>query len=153
MAFSALPAGAAWQHRGARLGCEVAWFRPDGRGYRVEGCTTAVEDGQGWVVSYAIRLDEHWATRSAQVTGRSAAGLRQVRLEADGRGRWRVDGEAADHLDGCLDVDLESSALTNMLPVHRLSLDVGDRAPAPAAYARALDLRVERLGQEYARGR
>ncbi len=31
-----------------------------------------------------------------------------------------VDGEPAPHLDGVLDVDLESSALTNAFPVHRL---------------------------------
>jgi hypothetical protein len=54
-------------------------------------------------------------------------------------------------LDGCLDVDLESSALTNAFPVHRLGLDVGERADTPAAYVRALDLSVERLEQSYVR--
>ncbi len=103
------------------------------------------------MVSYVIRLDRAGATRSAQVTGRSAAGVRHARLEADGRGRWRVDGQAAPDLDGCLDVDLESSAMTNALPVRRMGLGVGARAPAPAAYVRALDLGVERLGQEYLR--
>jgi hypothetical protein len=64
---------------------------------------------------------------------------------------WRVDGEAASHLDGCLDVDLESSAMTNALPVHRLGLRVGARAPSAAAYVRALDLSVGRLDQDYLR--
>ena len=50
-----------------------------------------------------------------------------------------------------MDVDLESSALTNALPVHRLSLPVGARATAPAAYVRALNLSVERLEQWYIR--
>ena len=66
-------------------------------------------------------------------------------------GRWRVDGELASHLDGCLDVDLESSAMTNALPIHRMGLRIGTRASAPAAYVRALDLSVERLDQDYAR--
>jgi hypothetical protein len=151
MSFNALPVTAAWQHRDARLGFEVVYFQPAGQGYHINGCTTAVEDGQTWVVTYAIRLDETWTTRSAQITGRSASGIRQVQLEADGLGRWQVDGEAASHLDGCLDVDLESSAMTNALPVHRMGLRVGARASAPAAYVRALDLRVERLGQDYTR--
>jgi hypothetical protein len=151
MTFSALPAAAAWRHHQARLGFEVAYFQLAGRACQVNGCTTAVEDGQTWVVSYAITLDETWATRSARITGRSASGARQVRLEADGRGHWQVDGQAAAYLDGCLDVDLESSAMTNTLPVHRLGLRAGDRAAAPAAYVRAADLRVERLGQDYQR--
>jgi hypothetical protein len=57
----------------------------------------------------------------------------------------------APHLDGCLDVDLEASAFTNAFPVHRLGLEVGQRADAPAAYVRAPGLDVERLEQTYAR--
>jgi uncharacterized protein len=72
-------------------------------------------------------------------------------LEHDGAGAWRIDGAAAPHLDGCLDVDLEASAFTNAFPVHRLGLAIGEGAEAPAAYVRALDLRVERLEQHYAR--
>ena len=53
------------------------------------------------MVSYAIRLDETWTTRSARITGRSASGIRHAQLEADGLGRWRVDGELASHLDDC----------------------------------------------------
>jgi hypothetical protein len=151
MPFSALPVTAAWQHRDARLGFEVAWFQPAGRGYHLSGCTTGAEDGQTWVISYAIELDETWTTRSARITGQSASGTRHTSLEADGHGRWRVDGQAASHLDGCLDVDLESSAMTNALPVHRMGLRAGDQASAPAAYVRAPDLRIERLDQDYAR--
>lgn len=151
MSFSAFPVTAAWQHRDARLGFEVAYFSPAGRAYHINGCTTAVEDGLTWMVSYAIRLDEAWTTRSARITGRSASGIRHTQLEADGLGRWRVDGELASHLDGCLDVDLESSAMTNALPVHRMGLPVGARASAPAAYVRALDLSVGRLDQDYVR--
>jgi hypothetical protein len=151
MSFSAFPVTAAWQHRDARLGFEVAYFSPAGRAYHINGCTTAVEDGLTWMVSYAIRLDEAWTTRSARITGRSASGICHTQLEADGLGRWRVDGEPASHLDGCLDVDLESSAMTNALPVHRMGLPVGARASAPAAYVRALDLSVGRLDQDYVR--
>ena len=72
-------------------------------------------------------------------------------LEHDGAGAWRVDGVAAAHLTGCLDVDLEASVVTNTLPLHRLALRVSDRADVPAAYVRALDLAVERLEQSYRR--
>jgi hypothetical protein len=53
------------------------------------------------------------------------------------------------HLDGCIDVNLESSALTNALPVHRMALPAGARALAPAAYVRAAGLALERLEQSY----
>ena len=66
-------------------------------------------------------------------------------------GHWLVDGEVAPWLDGCLDVDVEASAATNALPVHRLALTRDGRAPAPAAYVRAADAEVERLEQTYVR--
>jgi hypothetical protein len=151
MPFVSLPATAAWQHQDARSGFEVVFFQPLAGGWRIGGCTTAVEDGATWIVGYEIVLDAAWTTRSAHISGRSASGARSAALEADGAGRWRVDGTRAPHLDGCLDVDLESSALTNALPVHRMELGAGHRAAAPAAYVRALDLTVERLEQTYLR--
>ena len=110
-----------------------------------------MEDGEAWGIRYALTVDASWSTRSAHIVGRSARGVNEVRLEGDGTGGWWVDGERAPLLDGCLDVDLEASAFTNALPVHRLALDVGQQADAAAAYVRALDLRVERLEQSYRR--
>jgi hypothetical protein len=146
-----LPASAAWRHVEARAGVEVVFLAPTGDGLVVHGQSTAVEDGVAWGVRYAIALDATWTTRSARVAGRSAAGPRQVRVEGDGAGGWRVDGRPAPELAGCLDVDLEASAFTNAFPVHRLGLAVGARAEAPAAYVRAPGLQVERLEQRYAR--
>ncbi|WP_199431285.1 putative glycolipid-binding domain-containing protein [Qaidamihabitans albus] len=151
MPFAELPERAAWTHQSARSGFEVVFFRPIDTGYLLEGSTTAVEDGQAWIVDYRIALDAAWATRRARVTGRWSGGSGSTLLETDGPGHWRVDGEPAAHLDGCLDVDLESSAVTNALPVHRFGLHVGMEGSAPAAYVRALDLSVERLEQEYRR--
>jgi hypothetical protein len=151
MEFAPVPATAAWQHRGARTGFEVAYFDSLGAGCRVAGWTTAIEDGSTWAVEYVIDLDGTGATRGAGIRGRSAAGFTSTLLEADGAGRWVVDGVPASHLDGCLDVDLESSALTNALPVRRMGLAPGARAAAPAAYVRAVGLGVERLEQTYLR--
>lgn len=146
-----LPAAAAWRHLDARDGFEVVFLRREPDGYRIEGHSTAVEGGEAWGIRYSISLDASWTTRSAHVVGRSARGEREVRLDGDGHGVWRVDGSPAPQLAGCLDVDLEASACTNAFPVHRLNLRVGEEADAPAAYVRALNLEVERLEQRYVR--
>jgi uncharacterized protein len=117
----------------------------------LEGATTAVEESQAWFVGSTITLDSNGLTRSAVVSGTSAADGHELRLEADGAGLWRIDHSAAPHLNGCRDVDLESSALTNALPARRLGLEIGQTAGAPAAYVRALDLSAERLEQRYVR--
>jgi uncharacterized protein len=151
MDFAPLPPTAAWRHRGARDGLEVAYFQIRDRGCRIQGWTAAVEDGVTWAVEYLIDLDETGATRRARIRGRSAAGFSSALLEADGAGHWLAGGVPAPHLDGCLDVDLESSAMTNALPVRRIGLAPGVGAAAPAAYVRAVGLAVERLEQTYLR--
>jgi len=149
VSFLPPPPSAAWRHHGLRSGFEVVYLSPVEGGYHLDGCTTAIDGDQTWIVSYAIWLDTSWATRRACVSSRSGAGWRSTVLDANDEGHWKVDGEAAPHLSGCRDVDLESSAMTNSLPVHRMTLPVGGRTAAPAAYVRAEGLVVDRLEQTY----
>jgi uncharacterized protein len=145
------PPRAAWRHLDSREGFEVVFFRVDDPSITLEGVTAASEAGQTWVVDYTIEVDRSWRARRASIHGRTSSGRHSIVLEANDDGDWLIDGEPEPHLRGCFDVDLESSALTNALPVHRLDLDVDERADAPAAYVRAADLSVERLDQRYIR--
>lgn len=149
--FEPLPASACWKHGELQIGFETSFFRPEKQGWLLSGSTSGIEDGVAWVVDYELVVDSRWRTRLAVIRNRSESGTRSIRLESEGDGVWSLDGSPVPQLDGCFDVDLESSAMTNMLPVHRLALDVEDRADAPAAYVRAVDLRVERLEQVYSR--
>ncbi|MDZ5662598.1 hypothetical protein HN031_13650 [Nocardioides sp. zg-1308] len=142
-----LPPFAAWRFVGVVDGFEVLY--PDGRHLR--GHTSAVEDGRPYAVHYDITVDDEWRTREVRVSTDVVGGPRSRVLVSDGRGRWSIDGEAAAHLDGLVDVDLEASACTNMLPVHRMEMPVGEVVAASAVYVQALDLEVRRLDQTYRR--
>lgn len=142
-----LPPFAAWRFTGAVDGFEVLYTEPG----RLRGHTSAVEDGRPYAVRYDIRLDERWRTREAHVWSDTLSGPRATVLTSDGQGRWTVDGVAAPQLDGLVDVDLEASACTNTLPVHRLPMPEGEVTRASAAYVQALDLGVRRLDQTYRR--
>jgi uncharacterized protein len=147
-----LPLQVAWRHVGAREGFEVAFPASVNGGLCFTGTTSALEDGHAWTVSYRVIVDPvSWATRSARVSARTVAGERALEVSTDGAGGWRVDGRPAAHLDGCRDIDLESSVLTNAFPVRRLRLARGQGADAPGVYVRVEDLRVERLEQRYVR--
>jgi uncharacterized protein len=146
-----LPLMAAWRHVDTREGFEVLFLRRELGGYKLDGYSTAVQDGEAWGIRYALLVDDAWVTRSAHVLGQSAHGRHEVRIEGDGAGAWRVDGQPVPELSGCLEVDLEASACTNTIPVRRLGLRVGEHAEAPAGYVGAPLLGVERLEQSYAR--
>ena len=147
--FSPLPSMGAWQLIGAYTGFEVTRFSTTGDQITLHGTSLGVEAGTIWNLDYAIDLDSNWHVQRAVVNDR--AGLRLV-VETDGAGRnWRVNGEPRPDLDGYLDFDLEASAVTNTIPVHRLALAVGDKGQSAAAYVRTNGLKVERLAQTYRR--
>ena len=151
MSFRDLPGTAAWRHGDGREGFEVVSISVADAIYRLDGHTAAVEGGQTWVVRYVISLDEDWVTKGARVWGWSSTGHRELWVESDGSGRWHVNGSPAPEYDGYIDIDLESSSVTNTIPVHRLGLGEGQSAKAPAVYVRARDLGRERLEQHYLR--
>jgi uncharacterized protein len=149
--FASLPPAAAWRHVDARDGFESVFLSHQPEGARITGRTCGVEYEQVWDVGYVIDVDARWRTIRAEVRSRTADGDARTLIESTGDGSWRMDGEPAPALDGSYDVDLESSACTNLLPVHRLELSVGESAESPAVYVRAPSLAVERLDQTYRR--
>ncbi|MDR6866476.1 hypothetical protein J2Y69_001068 [Microbacterium resistens] len=143
------PAAASWVHHGVRSGFEIAFFRQAGDGNRLVGHTTAEEERALWSVGYDVELDEGWRTRRVRASTVSIDGRHEVLIQRDPQGGWTVDGEPRPDLDGCVDIDFESSAVTNALPVRRLDPVAGEGIDVPAVFVRAEDLRVERLEQRY----
>jgi hypothetical protein len=147
MGLAGPPPFAAWRFVDAVDGFEVVYPSPG----RLRGHTSAVENGQPYAVHYDIALDPSWRTREAHVVSDTLDGRRETVLVSDGHGSWTVDGVHAPHLDGLVDVDLEASACTNTLPVHRIPMPVGEVVVASAVYVQALDSSVRRLDQTYRR--
>lgn len=149
MRLSRPPAAASWTHEDARIGFEIVFFRPAADGHRLVGHTTANEDAVLWSVGYDVTVDAGWRTRAVRASTLTVEGAREVSLERDSDDRWTVDGGRRPDLDGCVDVDFESSAVTNTFPVHRLDFVEGAVIDVFSAFVRADDLRVERLDQTY----
>jgi hypothetical protein len=133
----------------ARTGFEVAFFNELSAGHRLTGHTTAHESSARWAVGYDVTVDRSWNTVAVRASTLTATGEAKLILTRDAGGTWTANGEVRPELDGCLDVDFESSAVTNTLPLHRIDFIEGVSVDVPAAFVRADDLRVERLEQRY----
>ena len=110
-------------------------------------------EGQACALRYVILCDTSWKTVSANVAG--WVGEEPVEIEilraGAGAGRWRSNGVEQPQLAGCIDIDLNFSPSTNLLPIRRLNLPVGEQAPVRAAWLRFPSFRLEVLEQTYVR--
>ena len=102
-------------------------------------------------LDYLVMCDADWQTRCARVSGWVGDETICIDISVDESRRWRLNGVEFPAVEGCLDIDLSFSPSTNLLPIRRLRLNVGDEVAATAAWLRFPDFRLEPLAQSYRR--
>jgi uncharacterized protein len=75
----------------------------------------------------------------------------EVEIVVDADGHWLLNGGERPEVAGCVDLDLNFSPSTNLLPIRRLGLAVGQEAPVRAAWLRFPGFTLEPLDQLYRR--
>jgi uncharacterized protein len=145
------------------MNASILWTRLDVRGHesarirrvedewRLDGSAVFVEGAAPVRLDYAITCDSAWNTRAASVAGWIGDDEIDLRVEVRESGQWLVNGEPKHAIEGCVDIDLNFSPSTNLLPIRRLQLAVGEEAVVRAAWLRFPSFRFEVLEQLYRR--
>lgn len=118
-------------------------------GYRLKGVIEASKDGDPVHVTYQIDCDPGWRTRAVHIEVDQSGAHRVAHLETDGQGNWRGNLPNIDKICGCIDVDLEYTPATNLLPLRRLRLRPGASAEIRTVWVRFPELNVQPLRQTY----
>jgi uncharacterized protein len=132
-------------------GSETARLEQDAEGWRLTGNATFAHEGADCALEYDIRGDESWRTRSCRVSGHVGDKLIDFAIDVDAQQRWTLNGRTCTAVEGAIDIDLNFSPSTNLLPIRRLGLRPGESAPVKAAWLRFPNFALEPLLQEYRR--
>ena len=132
-------------------GREEARIEQTAHGWRLTGDLEVEERSVNARLAYLIECEPDWRTRLTIVTGSAAGVPLRLELGADGAGHWTLNGVPLSLVEGALDIDLGFTPATNLLPIRRLDLAVGERADVRTAWVRFPELRVEALEQSYQR--
>ena len=134
-----------------RPGHETARLQRAGTGWELDGGAVFLHRKEPCSLTYRIGCDSNWRTRSVEVAG--WLGKKTIRVEAKvGRaGVWKVGGDEVSRIEGCVDVDLNFSPSTNLLPIRRLKIAVGEEREVRAAWLEFPTFRFESLEQSYRR--
>jgi hypothetical protein len=132
-------------------GHEEARIEQTPGGWRLTGQVEAEAATVRALLRYVVECDRDWLTRRAVVTGSASAAPIRFELAADGAGHWSLNGASLPPVEGALDIDLGFTPATNLLPIRRLGLAVGEHMEVRTAWVRFPELRVEALEQSYQR--
>jgi hypothetical protein len=131
-------------HECARLYCrEANWC--------LHGSAVFAHRQQPCRLDYQVICDAQWRTLSGRVTGWIGSTTVDLTLSVDAARRWWINGTECPAVTGCVDLDLNFSPSTNLLPIRRLGLAIGQSAEVPAAWLRFPDFTLEPLAQCYHR--
>jgi uncharacterized protein len=131
-------------HEAARLFFqETAW--------RLTGTAVFAYNQHPCRLDYLVVCNAEWQTESVRVAGWIGNETVQLSLSADPARRWYLNGNVCPVVTGCLDIDLGFSPATNVLPIRRLSLAIGQEAEVRAAWLGFPSFTLESLDQRYHR--
>src|SRR5262245_26171586 len=131
-------------HEAARLALQQsAWH--------LAGSAVFAHDQQPCRLDYLVVCNAAWQTVSGKVAGWVGNHCVDIELAVDAARRWRLNGVECPAVAGCIDLDLNFSPSTNLLPIRRRQLAVGQEAAVRAAWLRFPSFTLELLEQRYCR--
>lgn len=119
-------------------------------GHRLEGGAAFLEETTPCNLDYSITCNADWTTRSTIAQGWMGSREIDITIES-ANGVWIMNGEEQPQVAGCLDIDLNFSPTTNLLPIRRLALEVGQFADVRTAWLVFPSFQLELLEQRYTR--
>jgi hypothetical protein len=119
-------------------------------GWFLDGAAVFSYEGTPCRLEYLIECDVEWKTSIVTVDGFVGDEVIAIEIESED-GVWYLNGEEIESVEGCTDIDLNFSPVTNLLPIKRSDLAVGDDAPVRAAWLRFPSFNLEPLEQTYTR--
>ncbi|HET6266781.1 MAG TPA: putative glycolipid-binding domain-containing protein [Acidobacteriota bacterium] len=119
--------------------------------WHLSGTAVFVQNKQPCRLDYQIICDAEWKTLSARVYGWIGNKTTDTRLEVISGQRWQLNQVDCPVVTGCMDLDLEFSPSTNLFPIRRLALEIGQEMKVRAAWLRFPSFALEPLQQIYRR--
>ena len=103
------------------VGLEHCHVRETDYGIRIRSTLIGEREGLELGLTYDLELAPDWTFRALFIDRTDGPTL-DLAIE---NGVWLIDGEPADELAGCVDIDISGTPLTNTLPIRRVAPETG----------------------------
>jgi hypothetical protein len=128
-------------------GLQQVALAPEGDGLAATGVVVGEGDAGPYAGWFHLFIDATWRVTRFAVHHAAGTGLH---VEAHRPGRWIDDrNEPLPQFDGCIDIDISATPLTNTLPIRRLSWRAGQSRDLNMLYIPFDTLEPRRDRQRY----
>ncbi len=122
-----------------------------GAGAEISSTIIGSYDNKIFKIEYCIKSNHKWETVLLELSSRHSNKLEVVRLEGDGKGNWLSSGKRVEQFEGCIDIDISLTPLTNTLPINRLNLIKNQSQEIKVIYLDVLGQQMSSVRQRYIR--
>jgi hypothetical protein len=120
------------------------------RGPWIDAIEAVADHRRRYAMCLSISADPSWRTESVFINLIGARRRTSLTIERATDG-WAVDGRRRRALEGCSEIDVAASPVTNTLPIRSLGLEVGGERAIRVAWIDVPSLRVVPVEQTYRR--
>lgn len=132
-------------------GHDAAAIRETGFGAKLRGMAVFQDESGPTALHYSVRCDAEWRTTEGAVEGWCGPRPVELRFVRSHGGDWTMNGVACPAVAGCADLDLNFTPATNLMPLRRLNLPLGQTAEVRSAWLEWPECALTLLVQRYAR--
>lgn len=121
------------------------------KGVSVRSVIIGHYEGILYQVAYQLYANSRWETERLDVMYQLGNKVKKVHLRSDLKGHWSLNDSPAPQFEGCMDVDITLTCLTNTLPIRRLDFIQQATHAIKVVYVDVLGETISPASQQYTR--
>lgn len=115
----------------------------------LEGSIIGAMQRKPFKIHYRINCDLGWKTRRVEISATHGPVSKYLKIVVDQRNRWWQGPRELTRFREARDIDINLTPSTNMLPINRLNLDVGESGEITTAWVQFPKMNIQPARQTY----
>lgn len=121
------------------------------KGSEISSSIIGIYSNALYKIEYRISTNQYWETTFFEIRSQLNDTIETIGFRKEGKEGWTVNGQPEEKFDGCIDIDISLTPLTNTLPINRLKLSEKEERQFKVLYVDVLGRKTMPVQQKYIR--
>jgi hypothetical protein len=134
-----------------KAGLEVLFLEVEKNFIKASGIIVGELNEKSFKLRYKAECDRDWNFLNSALILESYSGKKNLSIKRNKEGKWIVNEQTRNDLNGCSYIDIMTTPFTNTLPIRNLNFKTNQPVAIKVAYIKVPELEVSSVEQEYTR--